>query len=540
MSTAASVVGTKPAKLPPKIKGKKSDLKANVDHLLDVELKTVPDATSKTAANYMKWRIDKQKDGHDMNVFALQYEKGTAAQVILGPAFGCFPASAKLRMLRAGLRVSFDKWLGEKTHETSPQKCHLAFVPAWSMDLRGQEWEAAFPVGSEEQRLPATNTNVSTKSWQSIWKAVTKQLKEEKQRHEEKQQKSLSVVSFDRMTYSAPLEQVVLLCDFAAKGWDDPQVQIVQCEVSTEMDEEVNWEDVEEAEDEAQLRTRMVGSGETETNKKRCVRLNVSSHLSEAELEKKMPHLQRKLQQGIQELSVNDIKGQGMDESLLEKLKKELSGTFSKMQPLRFGIAAVEPKKTEDAPKLEGIEDPAGRLQEVAAQVSSLCTAKAAWARELSLSEPRDLGAELSQLLAGQRMGDVESPAIEEPQELLRKCSGGRALQGCIPTREHWQLQPPRFLMAMPRKVELKVLSWSTDLEARVESLEESSQMKVMAKKFGVSQAQSLEKSSSAGIAGFSKEEKKEQSEERHTTDESSRARTGLCSLLSGELGKSG
>ena len=203
--------------------------------------------------------------------------------------------------------------------------------------------------------------------------------------------------------------------------------------------------------------------------------------------------------------------------------------------------ASAESQHTADAENADSQDGLRGmELQEVAAQVSSLCTAKAAWARELSLSEPRDLGAELSQLLAGQRMGDVESPAIEEPQELLRKCSGGRALQGCIPTREHWQLQPPRFLMAMPRKVELKVLSWSTDLEARVESLEESSQMKVMAKKFGVSQAQSLEKSSSAGIAGFSKEEKKEQSEERHATDESSRARTGLCSLLSGELGKSG
>ena len=291
-------------------------------------------------------------------------------------------------------------------------------------------------------------------------------------------------------------------------------------------------------------------SGDASKKSKKGWKIRWTTTMTQAEFEQALPSLSQKLADASSKLTAEDVQKKKLSPKVVEKLKSKPKlrlVSFSSRSPAvddsgsapgGLGGDADTPEEGKAPAEARAIEETcSSALEEVAAKVSGLCAAKAEWARGISLSEPCDLSKELSELMAGTRMADVESPDVEDPRELLRKCSGGRALQGCIPTKEHWQLLPPQHLMAVPQKVEMKVLSWSTDIETRSETMEECSMMRTMAKSFGVTRARNLETSSNVSVAGYSKQsESKESSAEKANRDESNASKSSSRSHTSHHL----
>lgn len=166
------------------------------------------------------------------------------------------------------------------------------------------------------------------------------------------------------------------------------------------------------------------------------------------------------------------------------------------------------------------------RMCDAAAEAAhEMCMDKMAWAQSHSLDAPPKLGESLKEAMM-RREHVKPSSEISDVNRLLQMCSGGRALKGCIPTKQFWSKSPTFTLMGTPKDADLKSLSWHKDFEYHFESLDEASDTLTMAKCFGTSSIDSFVKDTRRSFLGFSGGSKFESTFAEETKESSSIALT--------------
>ena len=310
-------------------------------------------------------------------------------------------------------------------------------------------------------------------------------------------------------------EQAETMVEAVMKHLDEPLIEFLPV-------------DDAETESEGEAQVKMVGadSGGKKDPSEMSAKLRWSCNMTQEELQRRMPQLRKKLTNALRNLQIENLpQNHGLDREAFVAAQKELIDSCSGLK-----VATHFEGKTQDEGRSEageageaGEADPQRNesyLEDLGRKLTDLSIPKAAWAKNLSLFDnPRNFNQELSDAMKGMRMADVESSEVEDARDLLFKCSGGRALKGCIPTKDFWQLQPSQFMMALPETVQLRILSWSSDLETKVDSSEKSGQFKTLASLYGMSRAESAKESTSGGAVGISVS-KSEESKSGNTTDE--------------------